>query len=136
MQSFQFFLHYVFCPFVFTTGVVYTGAVWPEWLWYWVGVGILLWIFWPVGMYRRRFETAHLDEFEAECKANGEMSSFKGLVLAGGPYLVIFLAIYTSLLTTPLIMEQYLGIDIEAVTKERQERVESKRHSGSSPVPE
>lgn len=124
----QFFVYYVFWPFMGGAGFIYTGLMHTEYMWYFLVGWFLPWIAWPIGTYRRRQMNALIDELEAEAEKTGEANAPGALALAIGPLLIMVLSGMLGSNLAPLLMEEVMGIDVQARIEEIQENVKREGH--------
>ena len=125
----QFFIYYVFWPFVLGAGFIYLSIMGMD-PWSFLIIWMLPWLTWPVGKYRRRMMTAAVNELAAEAEAAGEVPGLKTLALTIGPILIMFLSSQAGVMFAPIYMEA-VGIDVPAQLERLQQETEARNNAQS-----
>ena len=120
----QFFVYYVFWPFVLGAGFIFLSIM-GESPWTFMAIWLLPWLTWPIGTYRRRQMNLFVEQFKKEADEEGGASMFKAFALALGPVFIMVLSGHLGAVVAPVYMEEMMNIDvraqIEEVTKRAQE---------------
>ncbi len=120
----EFFLYYVLWPTLLGAGVSCTLFLAPGLFWPFLGIWLLAYFVWPLATPRRLHMQGLLADLEEEAKKDQEKARWHGVLLALGPWMVMFLAIQLGMAIAPTFMEVAWGIDIQAKIEEAQEHGE------------
>jgi len=122
----QFFIYYVFWPFVLGAGFIYLSIMGMS-PWSFVVIWMVPWLTWPIGKYRRRMMTTAVNELAKEAEKAGEVNGFKVLALTIGPTCIMFISSQVGLMCAPIYMEA-VGINVEEQLERLEQETEAQNH--------
>lgn len=125
----QFFIFYVFWPFVLGAGFIYLSIMGMS-PWSFLVIWMLPWLTWPIGKYRRRMMTAAVNELAKEAEEAGEVNGLKTLALTIGPVFIMFMSSQAGVMFAPIYMEA-VGINVEAQLEQLQQETEARNNAQS-----